>query len=92
MTGRCAMMARRAIRPHGYADRLARPANARQARDTALSLPKPRIRLPDPPGGNSFRLEHVPKKLIDFFDQNMLQLFDFKRFLSDQVIPPDRKL
>jgi hypothetical protein len=29
--------------------------------------------------------------LIDFFDQNMLQLFDFERFLFDQVIPPDRK-
>ncbi len=37
------------------------------------------------------RPEPVPKKLIDFFDQNMLQLFDFERFLFDQVIPPDRK-
>jgi len=24
------------------------------------------------------RLEHVPKKLLDFFDQDMLQLFDFE--------------
>ena len=28
------------------------------------------------------RLEHVPKKLLDFFDQDMLQLFDSERFLS----------
>jgi len=25
-------------------------------------------------------LEHVPKKLLDFFDKNMLQLFDSERF------------
>ena len=32
-------------------------------------------------------LEHV---LIDFFDQNKLQLFDFERFLFGQVIPQVR--
>jgi hypothetical protein len=36
-------------------------------------------------------LDHVPKKLIDFFDQNMLQLFDFERFLFDPMIPSDRE-
>jgi len=38
-----------------------------------------------------FTLEYVPKKLIDFFDQNMLQLFEFERFLPDQMIPSDRE-
>ncbi len=32
-------------------------------------------------------LEHVPKKLLDFFDKDMLQLFEFERFLFDHVIP-----
>jgi len=27
-------------------------------------------------------LEHVPKKLLDFLDQNMLQLFESERFFS----------
>jgi hypothetical protein len=31
-------------------------------------------------------LEHVPKKLLAFFDQDMLQLFDFERVLIDQMI------
>jgi hypothetical protein len=35
-------------------------------------------------------LEHVPKKLLDFFDEDMLQLFDFERVLFDHVIPRDR--
>ena len=32
-------------------------------------------------------LEHVPKKLRDFFDKDMLQLFEIERFLFDHVIP-----
>ena len=38
-----------------------------------------------------FALEHVPKKFIDFFDQNMLQVFESERFLFDQMIPSDRE-
>jgi Transposase, Mutator family len=41
-------------------------------------------------GGRREVLEHVPKKLLDFFDQDMLQLFDFERVLIDQTIPFDR--
>jgi hypothetical protein len=26
-------------------------------------------------------LEHVPKKMLDVFNENMLQLFEFERFL-----------
>jgi hypothetical protein len=36
-------------------------------------------------------LEHVPKKLLDFFDQDMLQLFEFELLLLDHVIPRDRE-
>ncbi len=36
-------------------------------------------------------LEHVPEKLNDFSDKNMLQLIDLERFPLDRVIPPDRK-
>ena len=36
-------------------------------------------------------LEHVPKKLLGFFDEDMLQLFEFERFLFDHVIPRDRE-
>jgi hypothetical protein len=35
-------------------------------------------------------LEHVPKKLCDFFDQDVLQLFDFELRLIDQMILFDR--
>jgi hypothetical protein len=35
-------------------------------------------------------LGHVPKKLLDFFDPDVLQLFDFERVLFDQRIPFDR--
>ena len=31
--------------------------------------------------------ERVPKKVIDFFDSDMLQLFEFERFLFDQMVP-----
>jgi hypothetical protein len=35
--------------------------------------------------------EQVPKKLTDFFDENLLQHFDFERFLIDHMIPCDRE-
>src|ERR1700736_4565154 len=37
------------------------------------------------------RLEHGPKSLLDFFDQDMLQLTDVERFLFDHMIPCDRE-
>ena len=36
-------------------------------------------------------LEHVPKKMLDVFNENMLQLFEFERFLFDSVMPHDRE-
>jgi hypothetical protein len=36
-------------------------------------------------------LEQVPKKLTDFFDENLLKRFDFERFLIDHMIPCDRE-
>jgi hypothetical protein len=36
------------------------------------------------------KLEHVQKKLTDFFDQNMLQVVVLERILIDRVLPPDR--
>jgi hypothetical protein len=40
-----------------------------------------------PPSENALALEQVPKKLTGYFDKNMLQLFDFERVLTDQMIP-----
>jgi hypothetical protein len=34
-----------------------------------------------------WQLEHVPKKLLDFFDQDMLKVIEIERFLFDHVIP-----
>jgi len=34
-------------------------------------------------------LEHVPKKLTGFFDGNMLQLFESRRFPIDPMSPSD---
>ena len=34
---------------------------------------------------------HVPKKLRGFFAVDMLRLFEFERFLFDQMIPSDRE-
>ena len=37
---------------------------------------------------NKAALEHVRiEKLLDFFDSDMLHLFEFERFLFDHVIP-----
>ena len=35
-------------------------------------------------------LQHVPEKLIDFSDENMLQSIDFKCFPFDRMSPSDR--
>jgi hypothetical protein len=40
--------------------------------------------------GQPVGLEHVPEKLTDFSDQNMLQEIDFERILIDRMIPSDR--
>ena len=37
------------------------------------------------------RLEQVPKKLLDFFDADMFQLFESERLLFDQMIPSNRE-
>ncbi len=41
----------------------------------------------DRPSNAGRTLEYVPKKLRDFFDKDMLQLFESERFLFDHVIP-----
>lgn len=39
-------------------------------------------------GWNNSALAHVPKKrLLDFFNSDMLQIFEIERFLFDQVFP-----
>jgi hypothetical protein len=48
----------------------------------------PKVRGGNPPGHRT--LEHVPKKLLAFFDSDMVQLFDFARVLIDQMILFDR--
>jgi hypothetical protein len=40
-------------------------------------------------GNLSLPLEHAAKKLLDFFDFDMLILFEFERFHFDHVIPRD---
>jgi hypothetical protein len=35
-------------------------------------------------------LGHVPEKLNDFSDKDMLHFFDFERVLIDRMIPSDR--
>jgi hypothetical protein len=35
--------------------------------------------------------ERIPKKLIDFFDENSLKLIVLARILIDRTIPCDRK-
>jgi hypothetical protein len=54
---------------------------------------EPRHEVSRPAAGKSsfISLEHVPKKLLDFFDKDMLQLFEFKLLLFDHVIPRDRE-
>jgi hypothetical protein len=37
-------------------------------------------------------IKHVPEKLIDFSDQNMLQIFDFEHLLLARAIQPERKM
>jgi hypothetical protein len=36
--------------------------------------------------------EHVPEKLIDFSERNMLPLFDLEHLLLARVIQPERKM
>jgi hypothetical protein len=36
-------------------------------------------------------LEHVLKKLPDFFDKDLLQYIAMERFIFDRTIPSDRK-
>jgi hypothetical protein len=55
---------------------------------------KDRPRRLTPGAGFCFRpapLEQVPRKLTDFFDENLLQRFDFERFPIDHMIPCDRE-
>ena len=38
------------------------------------------------------RLAHVPRKLLDFYDMDMLQRFESEQFLFDRVRPGDRDI
>ena len=49
------------------------------------------IARPDRSAKESAQLEHAPKKLLESFDQDMLQLIDIERFLFDHMIPCDRE-
>jgi len=35
-------------------------------------------------------LEHVPEDLLDFFDKDMPQRFEFERFLLESALSPHR--
>jgi hypothetical protein len=51
--------------------------------------PDPKISPASRPG--LFRLKQVPRKLIDFYDENLLQHFDFARLPVVRTIPFERK-
>jgi hypothetical protein len=66
--------------PHPARDRdRFRHGRAGLARKTAHTFPHP-------------ALEHVPGKLTDFSDQNMLQLFDLEHLLLARVAQPERNM
>ncbi len=66
--------------------------------ETARKTRRPELAEQQAPRGRHYRggaaakgIEHVPEKLNDFSDKNMLQLFDFERCLADLIIPSGRK-
>jgi hypothetical protein len=77
---------------------LSRGGNRNPASVIVLILARPKVRCDIGMGANMLigdgnqcqapRLEHAPKKLLGFFETKMLQLFESKRFLFDQMIPP----
>ena len=71
-----------ALKPFRRWARLASPAALGESLMRASLLVAGNLPLP---------LEHVPKKLLDFFDFDMLILFEFERFHFDHVIPRDGK-
>jgi hypothetical protein len=50
-----------------------------------------KARAARPCRGGAKLLEQAPKKLIDFFDANLLQHIDLARYLIDRMIPSGRK-
>ena len=68
----------------------ANPANSRHPRPPQAQYLKIRARVTRVKRSCP-RCEPVPKKLHDFVDKNMLQLFEIERFLFDHVIPRDRE-